>query len=306
MEHSTTELSESTWNPQSQQQLGAALIGLGDTAIDAARSRLTAGAGWAETVAQFGAQTGKVLEKAVGAASATLLAAQADLAATNEAEKKLISTARTVSDAQHKFIQLKSTAAEKKSAAGEDYIGAEVLDVAAPVLKSTARLVEVVRQQTQLILRRDGNIPNQAALVNTTDSFFKGIEKVLAGIDAAVAQAKDAPEKLLAAANSTNEAVTKFLEQAQQKAGSPELNQVMGKVAGTVKNGVGQIQSFAEIAAQAQQAKAGGKAPAGSSRQPRDLSSLRDLLKAEAKVVQARKALELAEIRAKKIKEGSA
>jgi hypothetical protein len=301
----TTELSAASWNPQSQQQLEAAyaaLVALGDAAIEGARARLNAAPGWAETVAQFGGQTGQAVERTAGAALAALKAAEADLAATNPAERGLIGAARSVADGQQRLAQLKAAAAAKKASAGGSYIGVETVDIAAPVLNTAARLVEVSRQQVQLLLRRDGNVPNQPGLVAASDAFLRAIQAVIATAEAAVSQAPDAPERLLAAATGAGDALTKFLAEAQQKSGSPELNQVIGKFGNGLKSALAQLRSFAEIAVQAKSKGAAAPAPA---RAPRQLKALLDLLNAEAKVVQTRKELQLAEGRVKKLKEGS-
>jgi hypothetical protein len=285
----TAALVTAAWNPHSQKQADAAaagLIALGDTALDAARARLNASAGWPGTVAQFGAQSGIALEKAVTAAAATLAAAQADLCATNAAEKGLIALARAVADGQGRFTILRK-------------VSPDIVDLTSPVLRTTAKFVEIAREQTQILLRRDGSLPNQTALLGAADDFLKGLLEILAGVEATAAGNADAPGQLLAGANASVEAVVKLAVEAQQKGGSRELNQMIFKLAATIRNWLVQVKSFAEIAIRA---KEGIGSPVAT-REPRNLSGLLELFYAETRVVETRKALEFAELCVKRLKE---
>jgi hypothetical protein len=114
---------------------------IGTLPIDAARAHLEAGPGWRQTIPQFVGQASAALEKVSSTADATLQAAQADLAVTNEAEKELVVAARAVAESQARLQDFKAVAAEKKLAIGERYIGCETVDITVPILVTAAELI---------------------------------------------------------------------------------------------------------------------------------------------------------------------
>jgi hypothetical protein len=275
------------------------LISVGDAAIDAARARLLGQDRWRDGIGQFVTVATSALDRTTAAAQATLEAAEADLKVTNEAERELIAAARAVASSQAKLEKFKELAAAKKLVIGEGYIGCEIVDIAAPILNTAAALIEKAHQQTKFLLSKDPKLPNQTGLIKTANGLVDSLELILVAAEATVNHEPDSIAKVLAACNLIASAVAHFLAESNQKSGSPELNQGMMKITESIQGMVKQLRQFAESADKTKTEKIQAAA-----RPPRQLNSLIEKLNAEAKVVEARKALEMAEADLKKVRTG--
>lgn len=294
-----------TWQPGSQQQLSEAytgIVAIGDAAIEAARTRLLAGDGWREAVDGFADQGLGALHALTAASTAAVQAAQADLAATNEAERELVRAARTVIESQQKFARLKTVAIERRLTAGEGYIGSDLLEIGTPILSVTASLVDAAQQQTKFLLRKDAKaIPNQTIVALSTKGLTDAVGTFVASAEAAVEGKEGSLARVLEGCGSMNSALAKFGTQAQQKTGSPELNSLIVKVTDSAQGLVKQLKTLAESGQKAkQQAPSPQTTVAARQRAPDRILAM---LEAEAKVVDARRTLDLAEIRLREIKE---
>jgi hypothetical protein len=294
------QLRDSTWNPQCNTQLAqlhGTLIAVGDLAIDAARARLIAGPGWRDTVAQFVGQASAALEKASSTAAATLQAAQADLAVTNEAEKELVVAARVVAESQQKLQSFKEVAAQKKATIGEGYIGCEIVEIAAPILATAAELIGAAHHQTQYLLEIDPTLPNQAGLVRTAGGLVDSLELILVSAEATVNHEKNSIEKVLAASNIISSAVAHFLAESHQKNGDEDINASMSKITDSIQVMIKQLRAFGEQAYQARVEKEEANV-----KRPKAMNAMVATLNAEGMVSDARKALEAAELGLKKLR----
>jgi hypothetical protein len=297
------QLRASTWNPQCGAQLGqlnGALIAVGDLAIDAARARLVAGPGWRDTVAQFVGQASATFERASSAAAATLQAAQADLAVTNEAEKELVVAARAIAESQVRLANFKAVAEQKKVTIGEGYIGCEIVDIAAPILATAAELIGAAQRQTQYLLSINPTLPNQAGLVKTAGGLVDSLELILVAAEATVNYEQNSIEKVLAASNIISSAVAHFLAECHQKNGDEDINGVMTNITDSIQGMIRKLRAFGETAYQAREEKAEALEAA---KRPKTMNQMVATLNAEGKVSEARKALESAELALKKLRQ---
>jgi dGTP triphosphohydrolase len=292
----------STWNPQCQGQLSLAhtkVIAAGVAAMEAARARLLGAEKWREALNAFTQAAKAGIDGTAAAAKATLEAAEADLKVTNEAEKGLIAAGRAVAAHRAKIDRFKVLAAEKKPIFGEGYVGCEVVDIAAPILTTAAALIEKAHQQTKFLLSKDPKLPNQSGLIKTANGLIESLDLTIVSAEACVNHDADALSKVQGACNLISAAAAQFLAESNQKTGSPELNQGMAKITESIQGMVKQLRAFAESADRSKSSAVQAEA-----RAPRQLSKLIEKLDAEAKVVEARKALELAEQALKGLRQG--
>ena len=289
----------STWNPQSQNQLSQArtlLIKSADLSIDATRNRLLGSDGWREDIASFYDDANTSISKVLEAARKAFESAKADLSVTNEAERELVKAAQSVAESQKRLASMKSVAEEKKVAHGEGYLGLDILDISAPILSTAAKLIETAQAQTRFLLKRDPNLPNTKGLVKTAQDLVESLTLITVAAECTVNNEPDCISKVLAAANLVSSAAAHFLAEVYQKNGNPDLNAAMESITGSIQGLVKQLRAFGE-AAQRQESEKNAASAAPSAHK---LSSMIQKLNAEAKVVEARRALEEAELKLKK------
>ena len=290
------EMQAATWNPQCQtglSQAQSAIVSIGDNAIDTTRSRLLALDAWRELVSQFASSAASALQRLLEAAEATARAAASDIAATNEAERELLAAARAIAASQQRLAQYKTEA----TTVGDAYVGCEIIDIATPILNSAARLIAAAQEQTRFLLRRDPQLPNQQGLVKTARDLVDSLELILVAAEATVNNEPDAISKILGSCNIISSAVAHFLAECYQKNGSPELNQVMTSITDTIQSAIKHLRAHAESVS----------APSSAPDRPgRPLNAMIAKLNAEAKVVEARRALEAAEQNLKKTRQNAA
>ncbi|OHT09213.1 hypothetical protein TRFO_21942 [Tritrichomonas foetus] len=295
----TDRMISSTWNPQCQNQLHfsrSLLIGSGDSAIDAARSRLLGSDGWRDNVSQFVNAATEALSRTLSASQNAVDAAKADLAVTNEAERELVNAARSVQQSQQRLLSMRTIANEKKISSGEGYLGCDIIEISAPILSTAAKLIETAQAQTRFLLQRDPTLPNQKGMVKTANDLVESLALITVAAESTVNNEPDAISKVLAASNLVSSAVAHFLAEVHQKNGSPELNDAMEKITGSIQGLVKQLRAFGEAAQNAETQRNTDSVAVGK----KPLSSMIEKLNAEAKVVEARRALEEAEQKLKK------
>ena len=294
------EMQAATWNPQCQTELSqaqSAVVSIGDNAIDTTRSRLLALDGWRDHTSQFASSAASALQRLLEAAEATARAAASEIAATNEAERELLAAARAIAASQQRLAQYKTEATTKRTTFGDAYIGCQIIDIATPILNSAARLIAAAQEQTRFCLRRDPQLPNQQGLVKTARDLVDSLELILVAAEATVNNEPDAISKILASCNIISSAVAHFLAECYQKNGSPELNQVMTSITDTIQSAIKHLRAHAESLS----------APSSTPDRPgRPLNAMIAKLNAEAKVVEARRALEAAEQNLKKTRQNVA
>ena len=302
-----SQIQTSTWNPQCQNQLlkaKNALINAGDVCVDATRSRLMGSEGWRDAIAGFSAVAESALEQTMNAVNATMKSAEADLSVTNEVERELVNAARACQSSQQRLMSLKNTAAEKKLTMGDSYLGCDIIDVSAPILNNTAKLIEVAQAQTKFVLQKNPEITNQKGLINTANNLIDSLELITVAAEATVNNEPDAMPKILAGSNIISAAVAHFLVENNQKGGSPELSSTLHKITDSIQELIKQMRAFADTAMEAEKRQKEQKISGGVSAARKPLNSMIAKLNAEAKVVAARKALEEAERLAKEARQG--
>lgn len=289
----------STWNPQSQNQLTQArqaLIASADYSIDTTRNRLLGSEGWRDDISMFNGSANDSIDQVLQAARKAFELAKADLSVTNEAERELVKAAQSVSESQKRLASMKSVAQEKKIAHGEGYLGLDIIDISAPILSTAAKLIETAQAQTKFLLKRDPNLPNTKGLVKTAQDLVESLTLITVAAECTVNNEPDCISKVLAASNLVSSSAAHFLAEVYQKNGSPDLNAAMESITGSIQGLVKQLRAFGE-AAQRQQSEKNAASAVPSAQK---LSSMIQKLNAEAKVVEARRALEEAELKLKK------
>jgi hypothetical protein len=262
------------------------LVNFGDAAIGAARDR--------ESISQLVDSSTAALDSLLAA-----LGADSREAITNEAERELVAAAEAVAASQARMEDFKAVAEQRRLAIGEGYIGCEIVEIAAPILNTAANLIGAAQQQTKFLLQKDPNLPNQSGLVKTAGGLVDSLELILVAAEATVNNEPNAMAKVLASCNLISSAVAHFLAECHQKNGDPELNVVMTKIVDSIQGMIKQLRTFCEKAYEsqtsAQQAAKPGK----------QLNSLVERLNAEGAVAEARKALEAAELKLKRLRQAT-
>lgn len=298
----TDRMAQSTWNPQCQNALNQTrnlLISSGDLSIDASRSRLLGSDGWRDVVSAFGSNATESINRTIQAAKNTVEAAQHDLSVTNEAERELVKAAQSVAQSHQRLQAMKVVAAEKKIANGEGYLGCDIIEISAPILSTSAKLIETAQAQTRFLLNRGGEMPNTKGLVKTANDLVDSLTLITVAAECTVNNEPDCISKVLAASNLVSSAVQHFLAEMYQKNGNPELDEAMKKITDSILGLVKQLRSFGEVAHNAQNERLVVDSQVSGAK----LSSMIQKLNAEAKVVEARRALEEAELKLKKTRQ---
>jgi hypothetical protein len=288
------EMRASTWNPHSQNELAVVrenLVNAGDAAIDATRLRLLAADNWRETARRFLDTARSILEGAITSARTVVAAVQADLAVTSDAERKLVAAARSVAGFLQRLERLRPTPAEKQASIGESSIGGDILDIGTPIVTTVAALIEAAQQQTKFMIMKDRKSAVPKLFVAAADEAVASLEAFLSAAAGTVRHDEGALAKLTDASGKLAAAVNTFQADAVKKGGSPELTQVVGKVAGTVQAMLQQLGAFVGAA---ERSKA-GQAQRVSVKRISQSNPMTELLNAEARVVSCRRALQFAE-----------
>lgn len=292
----------STWNPACQNRLLTChtnMVSVGDSAIDACRARLLGQENWRQTVNAFIEQATNAAKTVSAAGQDAYDTIQQDLSATNEAEKELIIAAQNIQKSQGRLMSFKSQAEDQKVQQGANYIGVEIIDVSAPILNTSAKLIEAAQAQMKYCLARKPNLDNQTGMINTARNLVDSLDLILVAAEAIVNNDPDAINKVLAACNIISGAIAHFQAECRQKEGSPELNDVIQNITDQIQETIKHVRNFGETAQrkQAEEASKDVKTPT------RALNKMVEKLNAEAKVVEAKRALEEAENRLKQARQ---
>lgn len=288
------QMRNSTWNPACQSRLLSThtnLISIGDAAIDACRARFLAQDNWRNAIVAFIEQANEASKNVKDASQAAYDAIQQDLSATNEAEKELIIAAQNIQKSQGRLMSFKSQAEDQKVQLGANYIGVEIIDVSAPILNTSARLIEAAQAQMKYCLARKPNLENQTGMINTARNLVDSLDLIIVAAEAIVNNDPDAINKVLAACNIISSAIAHFQAECRQKEGSLELNDVIQKITDQIQETIVHVRNFGETAQRKQQEEAQKDVKQSS----RALNKMIEKLNAEAKVVEAKRALEDAE-----------
>ena len=196
-------------------------------------------------------------------------------------------------------MSFKSQAEDQKVQQGANYIGVEIIDVSAPILNTSAKLIEAAQAQMKYCLARKPNLDNQTGMINTARNLVDSLDLILVAAEAIVNNDPDAINKVLAACNIISGAIAHFQAECRQKEGSPELNDVIQNITDQIQETIKHVRNFGETAQrkQAEEASKDVKTPT------RALNKMVEKLNAEAKVVEAKRALEEAENRLKQARQ---
>jgi len=290
--HPVEQMKYSSWNPQAQSRLSSCysfLVSLGDEAIDVVRARLLGMENWRQLVGSLRTSCIEKINDLKSAVEYSFELSQNDLKVTNEAEKELVAAAKSIQQSQNKLVLFKSTAQEKKSEAGDNYIGVDVIDVSTPILNSAASLVDVAHQQTRFILQKQPDLENTKGLVKTASELVNSLELLIVAAQAIVNSETGAISKVLAACNIISGAIAHFTAECRQKNGSPELNEIMQRITDQIQETIKHLRAFAESALEKE---AEQKAQSSTARPAKALNSMIEKLNAEARVVEARRKLQ--------------
>jgi hypothetical protein len=213
----------------------------------------------------------------------------------------MVAAVRAIADLQQRLERQRTIVTEKRPVIGDGYIGGDIVDLGARILSAAAALVESAKEQTRVVRMKDRTGAGQAALTKSAEGTVSALEAFVAAAVETVTHEEGASAKVQESRARLATAIAAFQAKDVRSSGSPELNQVIERLSGSVQAMLKQLGSFIEAAERARTSQAAATVTTDTARAPTSVRRLSqnnpmlEVLEAEAKVVACRRELQFAE-----------